>query len=371
VDIAGYISDLLYEQECVVLPGLGGFITNDKSATVNRITHRFSPPSRKIIFNTHLSANDGLLINHVAQTEGLAYTEARQYIDGFTESCKQQLEEGKRLTFKKIGVLYKNSEGHIVFEQNEEINYNPAAFGLSSFYSPAIDRGSDEERLKGIIEPLFTGKLKPKDRKEGVQKTGVRKEYRPGVTALILFLVLLVVGGGLTLTENARSYWQNYTALVPVFNSEALPSQTDYNTKFIPSEAPAGVAVEEIEVTSESTEEMSSEKLPEIVDIIEAVVDEEPEKPTEIITNDHQVPDIQPTVGSYMIITGSFSKEKNAARLVEKLRHSGIKALIADTSSNGMYRVAYASFATMKEAQEMLYAVRNEQFPDAWILKKK
>jgi len=371
VDITGYISDLLYEHECVVLPGLGAFITNDKPATVNRITHRFSPPSRKIIFNTHLSANDGLLINSLAQAEGINYKEARQHIDEFTESCKQQLEGGKRLTFKKIGVLYKNSEGHIVFEQNEEVNYNPDAFGLASFYSPAIDRGTDEERLKGIIEPLLTGKLKSKDRKEGRQKTGTRKKYRTGVAALILFLLLLIVGGGITLTENARSYWQNYTALIPVFSMETLPLQADKNTKFVAPDTRAGKVAEETEVISEDKEEVLPETLSETVEVTKPAEEEEFENPTEISTNDHQLPEIHTSVGSYLIITGSFSKEKNAARLVKELRQRGINALIADTSSNGMYRVAYASFATMKEAKEKLYAVRDEQFPDAWILKKK
>jgi nucleoid DNA-binding protein len=314
VDITGYISDLLYEHECVVLPGLGAFITNDKPATVNRITHRFSPPSRKIIFNTHLNANDGLLINYLAQTEGITYKEARQHIDEFIESCKQQLEGGKRLTFKKIGVLYKNPEGHIVFEQNEEVNYNPDAFGLGSFYSPAIDRGTDEERLKGIIDPLLTGKLKPKDRKEGRQKAGTRKKYRTGVAALILFL-LLIVGGGLTLTENARLYWQNYTALIPVFSLETLPVQTDYKTRIVTTDAEAGKVAEEAEVVSENKAEEPSENLAETVEVIQPAEEEELEKPTEINTNDHQLPEIHASAGSYMIITGSFSKEKNAARL--------------------------------------------------------
>ena len=88
-------------------------------------------------------------------------------------------------------------------------------------------------------------------------------------------------------------------------------------------------------------------------------------------TNDHKTPDIKPVAGSYLIITGSFSEEKNAVNLVEQLKEKGVRALIADTTRNGMYRVAYASFATLEEAKKMLYAVRNDKFPDAWILRKK
>jgi len=56
---------------------------------------------------------------------------------------------------------------------------------------------------------------------------------------------------------------------------------------------------------------------------------------------------------------------------VDRLRQQGLDAMIADTSSNKMYRVALASFATLDEAKEKLYALRNEHYPDAWILRKK
>ena len=58
-------------------------------------------------------------------------------------------------------------------------------------------------------------------------------------------------------------------------------------------------------------------------------------------------------------------------KLVDQLKQSGIDAAIADTTKNGMYRVAYAAYANIEEAKEKLYALRNEQYPDAWILKKK
>ena len=30
-----YISDLLYIEDCIIIPDFGGFIVNDKSATIN------------------------------------------------------------------------------------------------------------------------------------------------------------------------------------------------------------------------------------------------------------------------------------------------------------------------------------------------
>ena len=67
--IAKYVGDLLYDYECVVIPGLGGFISEDSSVSINEVTHNFSPPFRNVHFNIHLRANDGLLVNHVAQQD--------------------------------------------------------------------------------------------------------------------------------------------------------------------------------------------------------------------------------------------------------------------------------------------------------------
>ena len=369
MDINRYISELLFEHECVVLPGLGGFITNDKSATVNRITHRFSPPSKKIVFNVHLTANDGLLINQVALREEITYKEARQAVDEFTEHCQQQLEEGKRLTFDQIGTLYKNQEGHLVFEQDETVNYNPEAFGLRSFHSPAIDRGTDEERLKKIVEPILTGKRKPEDRKATDPEKGARKRYRVGASVMILFLLLLLIGGGFTFTENARAYWNNYAALIPVFETDNMPVEevtvppATESIKELPEEKQMTTA-DENPVVEEVAEEPDSKaiKTPDVVKVAE---------PVKTTDHDQKVPEVKPVAGSYLIIAGSFSSEANAEKLIRHLNKKGFNAIIADTSKNGMYRVALASFNSLNEAKEKLYALRNEQYPDAWILRKK
>lgn len=387
MNIAHYISELLFEHECVVIPGFGGFIANDRSATVSRITHQFSPPFRKIMFNIHLSANDGLLINHIANVEVVPYVEAKQKVDEFTKHCREELKRGNKIVFDKIGVLFKNTEGHIVFEQYEKVNYNSDAFGLGSFYSPAIERVSDEERLKGIIEPLLTGKPKPKDRKQRVGKeVGRKKRIRAGVVVLVLFLLLLSIGGGFTFKENVTDYWHNYSALIPVFNSEKEPYKAENKKSEIKDKVLVNTELdspdevefkeEELDLKEDSPEanieNSVSEEIstPETVNVSAPVIKEEPTVTSEIPEEVRQIPDIKPSIRPYLIITGSFSKEENAKKLVKMHQQDGVNAIVADTSKNGMYRVAYTSFETIKEAKEKLYALRKAQYPDAWILKK-
>jgi nucleoid DNA-binding protein len=377
VNVAPYISELLYEHECVIIPGFGGFIVNDRPATINRINHLFSPPFRKIMFNIHLSANDGLLMNHLAKLESISYVEAKQIVLDFAKHCQEEIEAGNRISFKDIGVLYKNSEGHIAFEQNEQVNYNMEAFGLGSFYSPPIERESDEERIKGIVEPLISGKLKPKDRKPVVQReTVIKRRRRAGAVVLILFILLLSIGGGFTIKEHATSYWQNYAMLIPVFSGEQTPTEYVIDKKAIRKEIP--LITENEKVTVDVSPEITDNAVPaEEVAIERKITEKSSEVKTEVIETpnfpkeDHQIPTIKAQSGSYLIITGSFSEESNALKLVDQLKQSGIDAAIADTTKNGMYRVAYAAYANIEEAKEKLYALRNEQYPDAWILKKK
>jgi len=378
VNIAPCISELLYEHECVIIPGFGGFIVNDRPATINRITHQYSPPFRKIMFNIHLSANDGLLINQIANIESISYVEAKQIVLNFSKYCEEEVKAGNKINFKNIGTLFKNGEGHITFEQNEQVNYNSNAFGLGSFYSPPIERESDEERIKGIIEPLISGKLRPKDRKPFIQReSGVKRRRRASVVVLVLFILLLSIGGGFTIKEHATSYWQNYAMLIPVFSNESAPIASNADNKTIRKEIPilidkettdADVSIEATESAEPIEEEIaSSNEIIENITETTAEIIEIPELPKE----DHSAAKLKPQSGSYLIITGSFSEESNAIKLVNQLKQSGIGAAIVDTTKNGMYRVAYASYATVEEAKEKLYALRNEQFPDAWLLKKK
>jgi hypothetical protein len=63
------IRELLFEQECVVLPGFGGFITNYKSAEIDYITNILSPPTKAISFNRQLRNDDGILTHAIQFAE--------------------------------------------------------------------------------------------------------------------------------------------------------------------------------------------------------------------------------------------------------------------------------------------------------------
>ena len=59
MSIFKHIVDLLYNNDCVILPGFGAFVLKNKSAF--RKGDEFFPPSKYVSFNSMLKENDGLL----------------------------------------------------------------------------------------------------------------------------------------------------------------------------------------------------------------------------------------------------------------------------------------------------------------------
>ncbi len=230
--IAKYVGDLLYNYECVVIPGLGGFLTQDKSATINASSNLFKPPFKQILFNAYLKTNDGLLVNYIAREEGIEYKEAKEQVDRFVLLCDSALREGKRINFHRVGYLYLNQNQKIAFEQDTSVNYNPDAFGLASFISPAIFKATPEEKLREKVAPAPVPERKPEPPTESptgspaeapgkrLVKTRLvaskrRSPYRTQMTFMSVLILIMFVGWGFMHKTEVSKYYNNYSSVIP------------------------------------------------------------------------------------------------------------------------------------------------------------
>ena len=69
-----HIEQLLLRNDCVIVPGLGGFVANRTAAEV---TGAFVVPSRRImLFNVLLTYNDGLLAQEYMRCDRLTFQQA-------------------------------------------------------------------------------------------------------------------------------------------------------------------------------------------------------------------------------------------------------------------------------------------------------
>ncbi|HKL71238.1 MAG TPA: hypothetical protein VJ855_01160 [Marinilabiliaceae bacterium] len=134
-----YISHLLHYHDCVIVPGLGGFVANHQTAQINEKQHLFLPPSKEIGFNRSLSHNDGLLTNYVAQQEDVSYSEATRHIDYFVAKIHSDVFAGQLVEMGNMGSFRGDAIGNLLFTPKETNTFLPDAFGLTSFRFEPLD----------------------------------------------------------------------------------------------------------------------------------------------------------------------------------------------------------------------------------------
>ena len=151
MNIETYISELLYRHDCVILPGLGGLITNYRSAKIHPVSHTIQPPSKSIRFNVNLKEDDGLLVNYLASCEAISYASAQSKIERFVFTIKNNLEHKKEAKLSKIGTLHLDVNDTLSFEPDTEVNYLLNSFGLDAVQSPPIMKKSTTADLSKQI----------------------------------------------------------------------------------------------------------------------------------------------------------------------------------------------------------------------------
>ena len=302
-----YIAQLLYRYQCVTVPGFGAFLTEIQSAQLNESSNSFFPPKKIISFNAYLKNNDGLLANHIAQTEKTSYEYAVSAIQYEVFNWKKTLQETGVFSIKNVGDFCLNADRNLIFTPYDQTNYLSSSFGLSPFVSPMVKREIFEQQLEAL-EENDTIQLVPE----------TRNKY-----AVLKYAAIFVLGLGLTATVGYPIY-QNEIETQKIIVETAVQRQVQNKiqeaTFFIESPIPA------------VTLTVKEGKLP------------------------------------YHIMAGAFRDEDNAQRIFEDLSEKGYKAKRIERNKHGLYPVLYGSFSTYAEAEKLKNEIRAKENPEAWIL---
>lgn len=137
-DLNKYISGLLFIHDCVILPGFGGFVTNYHQAEHQEESNTFTPPSKDVLFNKHLTYNDGLLINYLAKNKKISYQEAEEQINTEVQKAWLRLDKGEEVFFEGVGTFKIDKEERLAFKPSNTENYLTDSYGLSSFRFPPL-----------------------------------------------------------------------------------------------------------------------------------------------------------------------------------------------------------------------------------------
>ena len=129
-EIALHIDFLLHTHDCIIVPGLGGFVVNETGVEKNGLWG-LDAPSLELIFNSKLTYNDGLLAESLMKTNNISFAQATKQIESASQELKSRLMKSEEVEWDNLGIFKTNKENNIIFLPNKAY-VRPQFFGLSN-----------------------------------------------------------------------------------------------------------------------------------------------------------------------------------------------------------------------------------------------
>ena len=158
MQLSNYISNLLFDHDCVTVPGFGSFLGNYKSAQYDFKERKFHPPSKQISFNSQIKDNDGLLAKNISKELDLPYDQAVKKIHQEVLTWTKKIIT-ETIVLKNIGELYLSKEDKITFIPSNELNHLKESFGLSPIFFFFFE---DKKSLQSKKLPTYSSVEKKK-----------------------------------------------------------------------------------------------------------------------------------------------------------------------------------------------------------------
>jgi len=292
----------------------GGFVCSSISANLNKKTGILTPPNKSILFNPQLKDNDGLLINHIAQSEGISQEDSKINLLKFVEQSLKNLNKFKSCRFEEIGLFTLNSDKNIIFTQDLKTNYNLNSFGFQDIINNKITRDNSE-----IIEESL--KL--------IKKKNNFTTKRLLKAAAIIIPLIGISFLSITQEDRINNIYTQIANVNPIsFKKDNVTVLKDQGNK-------------EIKIKKEIQPEIINNEVSQVF--------------KEVIIPSQK----------FYIIAGAFSIEKNANKLKNRLNSWNYNSSII--KNDKMMRVSYDSFDSKEQALISLSKIRKEN-PQAWIL---
>lgn len=138
IGLSKHIEILLLSNDCVIVPGFGGFMAYHIDARKDPADGSFLPPIRSIGFNPKLTINDSLLAQSYVEAYDMSYPDATKRIEDEVRELRQRLENDGSYEFRGIGTISINSEGNYEFAPCEAGILSPTLYGLGSFQMATV-----------------------------------------------------------------------------------------------------------------------------------------------------------------------------------------------------------------------------------------
>lgn len=358
IELAKHIEVLLLENDCVIVPGLGGFIAHNRPATWRMESDEFFPPVRSIGFNPQLIMNDGLLVQSYMQAYNTDFPDATRKIEKTVESLKEELYQRGQIALQGIGTLYYNMKGGYGFEPEGKVFFTPSLYGLEPFSLPLLKK---EEVAVPDHRPAAVPQIQavPVHQKSRIRRFIPAHHWLQNAVAVaaavILFFILSVP------VENTYVDEADYASLGSAGLFEAIRNQSLVSN--------AGTAQKAVQQSQKKIRNNVNTLKPvkvktEKVSAPQAQPAKQPRPGTQAAAQ----PKAEKTSGKgYYIIAASLTTAADANKQAEIFRKQGYKD-VQVLESAGRYRVALARYSSQAEAYRQTEALKKDKaFSQAWV----
>lgn len=379
-ELARHIEVLLLENDCVIVPGLGGFIAHNKAAEFKDSANVFCPPVRTIGFNPQLIINDGLLAQSYMQAYDTDFPDASRKIESVVSQIKDSLYKNGQSELENIGTLYYTMAGVYGFEPYQNAFFSPSLYGLGSFsISPLSELKPVKETA---VEPRIIIETVPSSEEDSKEKAKQRHiikrmaEHAVGIAAAVILFFVLSVPVENTYLDNSSYASLGAETMLDAIRSKSMAT-TSLETKDIKQNNATNrrnnvntlrpVAVKSVKV------EKAEPKASKEVKASPAVAKKEVVK-TEAVKAETKTKEVQKSNSAQnkglFVIVSSLQTMQDAEKELAKFKKQGYEEATILTSDN-RYRIALYRYTDKSKAYEKINELRkDEQFKTAWLLNK-
>ena len=368
-NLARHIELLLRDNDCVILPGFGGFIAHDVPAYYISEEGLYYPPTRSISFNAAITMNDGLLTQSYMKSYQADYARASYMVDMAIEQLVDTLDEEGTVVLPRIGVLKQDINQALQFIPDEAGVASPLHFGLGAF-------GVKELNKLVVTE----ANQHPEASANHVSKTislHIHKDvlHRVMSTAAVLLLLLMIAlpTGNHRPTDVASLH---LTEFIAATQAQPTTSATNIDTACIVAVQPITEAPTADMQPEETTFQLQESKCNETEQAETPQATDEP-----IVVQEQAIVEEAPAVDltpapaatvvsekTYHIIVASLPSHRGAEETLSQYTHMGYSN-VSLVERDARVRVSLMKFTDKDEANEQLKVLRqNEKFQNAWLL---
>ena len=386
--ITNYLKELLNDNECVIIPEFGAFISKRHSATIDYVNHSFLPPYKEIVFNNKLTTNDEILVDFISKNENISQEDSLTKIQNFVNQTAAILDVNNEYVLEGLGKMRKFGNDY-VFEISHSENLLGDSFGLTEFNYKPVFRTETYQIIKEKI--VVEQKEKNTDYTiaiESVEEIPTAPRKRPSLFkslayTTLAFCLIFLINWTTEKSDSNLASWNPFLYSSPneflikiqnLRNSSVDNGQQTTDNSLCTQLGDFSLETVEEVVAEEEVLEISSEDV--VAEVIAEVVSEiksevAPETQSEIASETLNSSATQ-QLKSYYIVGGSFQTEASAEKCLNGIKKQGFEnASTLDKNDKGYIRVYYESFADKAEAIVRLNEIKSQYNESAWLLFQK